>query len=217
MHYKTKPVEFPLSTDKEYVLVDKVIPYNVDVSFENYINELSIPFSLSEIDSDGDPWAFGCCLFTRCESEIISLFREVIRNKSDETEWNGEGLPPVGAVCEVLPPNDEWFEIEVVTLTKDKAGDDVVFYRNYNSQTSEKYYDWCYAASVKFRKPETEAERLERERLEAAIELHDIANLAYFSGCLPYNCSWEKAELETKNMWLAIVDKTGYRKGNHHE
>lgn len=60
-------------------------------------------------------------------------------------------------------------------------------------------------------KPETPQQREERERIEAAIMLHDIANLAYYEGCLPFNCSWSHAGEKVKSMWLAVVDKTGYR------
>lgn len=122
--------------------------------------------------------------------------------------WDGTGLPPVGTICEILEPNDDWFEVEIAAYCKDSVGDDVVFYRNYNSKTSEKDYDWCYAVSVKFRKPETQEQRNERERLEAAYDL-----------CREYEPSFEFDSLEELKTyhptvfgkWLKIVDKTNYR------
>lgn len=90
--YTTKPVEWPLSTEKQYILVDKVIPEGVNVSFTKYIYELSAPFYLSEVDMDGDPWYHDCCLFTRSEPEIMSAFKEVITNKNCETTDNTKNV-----------------------------------------------------------------------------------------------------------------------------
>lgn len=63
-------------------------------------------------------------------------------------------------------------------------------------------------------KPETPQQREERERLEAAIELHDLAQDVYFAcdGGSDGSAIWDKAPERVKSTYLAIVDKTGYRK-----
>lgn len=128
----------------------------------------------------------------------------------NSSEWDGAGLPPVGTICEILEPNDDWFEVEIAAYCKDSAGDDVVFYRNYNSQTSEKDYDWCYAVSVKFRKPETPEQREDLDRLEASYDLYCLRCDA-IEWKTKYSFDEFKEEDDAVNGWLAVVDKTNYR------
>lgn len=94
------------------------------------------------------------------------ILRAKALEKSDPEWANGDELPQFGSICEILPPDGDWFEVEIAAHCKDCDGDDVIFYRNHNSQTSEKDYDWCYAASVKFRKPEAPEDKAKREALE---------------------------------------------------
>lgn len=63
-------------------------------------------------------------------------------------------------------------------------------------------------------KPETPEQKAERERMEAAERLHDIAQDAYFAneGGSDGSATWDKAPNRVKNMYLAIVDETNYRK-----
>lgn len=60
-------------------------------------------------------------------------------------------------------------------------------------------------------KPETPAEREQRERLEAGYDLYEDAQQAI--GCIGYDDFdlFKKSEVQVK-FWLAIVDKTGHRK-----
>ena len=62
----------------------------------------------------------------------------------------------------------------------------------------------------KLSKPETEAERKERERLEAAYDLYCIYKNAIDMPKISFN-SFICAEQKNMNAWLAIVDKTNYR------
>ncbi|MGI2931905.1 hypothetical protein [Vibrio fluvialis] len=120
-------------------------------------------------------------------------------------EWSGEGLPPVGTVCQYKDTN-QWFNVEITYLS-----DWVIVFKCLDESG-------CFVSDIKgvelaknvdehpeFRKPETEAERNERERLEAAYDLY---------------CAWRGGYCESFDVfrvcnvdnWLAIVDKTGYRK-----
>lgn len=70
----------------------------------------------------------------------------------------------------------------------------------------------CDVAHVnELSQPETPAEREERERLEAAYDLYEEAQQKI--GCIGYDDFdlFKKSEIQVK-FWLAIVDKTGYRK-----
>lgn len=130
--------------------------------------------------------------------------------KGDVVEWaDKDELPPIG--CKVMTSFtesdcDNWCDFhgpsEIIAYHNDYVW--VAHYGGFNR---------IHALSdIEFEKPESQEQKAERERLEAAIELHDIANLSYYDGCLPFNCGWDSAGDKIKDMWLAIVDKTGYRK-----
>lgn len=119
------------------------------------------------------------------------------------TEWNGEGLPPSGCEClavfidhenkgygefTVCGYHNEYVWLEYIGNLKNKG-------KHYTADVSK----------VKFRKLETEAERNERERLEAAIWLLDGNGNSEL-------CCWSDARQELKDHLLWIVDETGYRK-----
>lgn len=70
--------------------------------------------------------------------------------------------------------------------------------------------DWNIFTLDELSKPETPAEREERERLEAAYDLHCEYLLGEDDEALSFN---EFKSFKTKlRQWLRIVDKTGYRK-----
>lgn len=138
------------------------------------------------------------------EAEVLNSI------KSIEVEWNGEGLPPIGVECKV---NRDSFIYRVMYSSKYV----VIVQNTENDGTSADGMDIIldlHKANYTFRKPENEAERKERERLEAAIDLHDLAQDAYFApdGGSDGSAVWDKAPERVKSMYLAIVDKTGYRK-----
>ena len=62
-------------------------------------------------------------------------------NKPDVVEWDGEGLPPVGAVCEFQNSLGSWFQVEITAIAKkgicfvqaDRDGE------NYVCQVSSKF------------------------------------------------------------------------------
>lgn len=103
-----------------------------------------------------------------------------------------------------------------------KNGDDVVFGKDnrkgiyiacdtYNvGHVVYSRGDYFYVRGGDFRKPETAEQREERERLEAAYDLYcEVENA---DGDEPYDFDfWRTMERKAEG-YLAIVDKTGYRK-----
>ncbi len=67
----------------------------------------------------------------------------------------------------------------------------------------------CFSIEV-LNKPETEAERVEGERLEAAYDLY-LTHEDYIDNPVCSLSIFSESN-EPKNKWLAIVDKTNYRK-----
>jgi hypothetical protein len=126
-------------------------------------------------------------------------------NAMSEVEWRN-GLPPVGCVVIGRFHNWNYTEEWEITYISEEVG-------CYKTKTSDGYKEFTFSLdSVDLMRRETPEQREERERLEAAIELHDIDNLSYYEGCLPFGCNWGDAGDKVKNMWLSIVDKTNYRK-----
>ncbi|AFC22705.1 hypothetical protein VchM-138_0026 [Vibrio phage vB_VchM-138] len=136
----------------------------------------------------------------------MTTYHEVSKKRTD---WNGEGLPPVGVECEFKFTNEAESSFKICKVLC--FGNSFAFMKSHRSINGYKEFA-LRISDIEFRKPETPQERQERERIEAAIRLHDIANLAYYEGCLPFNCSWSDAGEKVKNMWLAVVDETKYRK-----
>lgn len=70
---------------------------------------------------------------------------------------------------------------------------------------------WVNDGDDRFRKPETPEQKAERERLEAAYDLY-LTRLSISDEYTPYAYDEFLNEKNTKLGFLAIVDKTGYRK-----
>ena len=125
------------------------------------------------------------------------------------TEWNGEGLPPVGTVCQYKDTN-QWFNVEITYLSEwvivfkclDESGRLVSDIKGVELAKNVDEHP-------EFRKPETEAERNERERLEAAYDLYLTRHVSMPA---PYHYDEFLKNERTLDGFLAIVDKTGYRK-----
>lgn len=78
--------------------------------------------------------------------------------------WNGEGLPPVGAVCENLFPRGDW--VQVIIVAHDHLdGEDRAVFRLEHKQTDSYFGDTV----DKFR-PIRTAEQISAEERAAAIE-----------------------------------------------
>lgn len=106
--YTTKPIELPLSTEKEYVLVDKSLTIDDFICIDS-ISEITNPFKPSNIDDDGCMWLGDICLCV-IEGEVsYRSFHEVIRNTDLKTETpeEKEALDSIASNSE-LPDGSEW-------------------------------------------------------------------------------------------------------------
>lgn len=117
-------------------------------------------------------------------------------------EWNGEGLPPVGARCEFVrnPRQEEPDFVLIKYVSRDYI---IIEYIDSGNED-------CISTSVTHTLSpiETEAERNERERLEAAYELYEFA----MNGDEIMLFATFKVSHQLNGIYLRIVDKTGYRK-----
>lgn len=170
-NYTTKPIELPLSTEKEYVLVD-VKGYKKAYTLNEFImNECNLtePFKFDVVCVDGVKGFIDKIRNTSVVSdryEEHKYFHEVIRQPESEDEWNGEGLPPVGTVCECSYPNDSWNMVKY--LGTDFQGLHVIAYGGGAIEQ--------LGSLVKFRKPETTQQRKDRERLEIISQIQSDMN-----------------------------------------
>lgn len=121
---------------------------------------------------------------------------------SEETDWNGEGLPPVGVECEWIGgglSHGDWGAVIVRSYNDDYAWIEKLHDKSMHTVRNPAH----------FRKPETHEQKAGRERVEAAYDLyltrHINANVLYRYDEFLKNKG-------TLNGFLAIVDKTGYRK-----
>jgi len=79
------------------------------------------------------------------------------------TEWNGEGLPPVGCECE-LYDCEEWIEVKIKYI-----GDQVVVVHAFGSALHERVFHLAKHPD-RFRPIRTEAERKRDESVQALSE-----------------------------------------------
>lgn len=131
----------------------------------------------------------------------------------DSSEWDGEGLPPAGTECEFKEKSNayseaykHWSKCKILAYNKAKNPSDElqIIIRDNNGDAAIIYS----CDGPLFRKPETPAEREQRERLEAARELYLSANKAMQGTDIVNHYNFDQSEC----VWLALVDKTDYRK-----
>lgn len=131
-------------------------------------------------------------------------------SKFSGNEWNGEGLPPVGVECE-YKDGDDWYEVKVNYLSEW-----FIVIEALKSQSkwidikgTEISFDHSRFDDLKFRKPESPQQREDRERLEAAYDLYLTRHIDMSA---PYHYDEFLKNKFTLDGFLAIVDKTNYRK-----
>ncbi|AUR81997.1 hypothetical protein NVP1017O_28 [Vibrio phage 1.017.O._10N.286.55.C11] len=131
---------------------------------------------------------------------------------SGEFEWNGEGLPPVGEVCE-YKDGDNWYEVRVKYLSEWFMVIEALKSQSkwIDIKGTELSFEYSRFDSLKFRKPETPQQREGRERLEAAYDLYCI--MCGIEGYAKFDLTDFSKTKKDSAVWLAIVDKTNYRKG----
>ena len=128
-----------------------------------------------------------------------------------EVEWDGEGLPPVGLVCEAryrLHGDDwtGWFECRM------QAG---YLHKIWIYETTNLVDHVIPAHDLEFRKPLTQAEKAAIAREEAAKDFYrkerEITT-AVFGTDPAEHCCWEDQAEGYKEYCRQLVDLTGYRK-----
>lgn len=172
-NYTTKPIELPLSTEKEYVLVDIEIYREICDINAGIIKEVNItaPFKPEEISKIGNVLFCGKTLIDSVTE--AECFREVVREiphtpQEDDAfnaiqsssgavedgvvEWDDADLPPVGVECELSNCGGGWVRAKILFVGTGLC----VVDHGYGDQ----HY---HLNSVKFRHLETEAERKGRE------------------------------------------------------
>lgn len=115
-------------------------------------------------------WSFSCVAedFLSCK-QAIPRPRKQIKDLGDVTdtnvgEWNGEGLPPVGMVCEYAhKKNDAWTKCKVNYVSNDKDSFIAADCHLSGGITDEQVL-WSF--EYKFRSIKTEAEKEREELLE---------------------------------------------------
>lgn len=122
---------------------------------------------------------------------------------NEESEWDGNGLPPAGTECECFDFTlDKWFKVKTLDA-KTESGEIAVTSIN-NHKRYAKLFWGC-----KFRKIGSEQQRKERLRIEAAYDLYVLAQSAIDGEIIDYS-DFVKESRQMQGA-LAIVDKTGYR------
>lgn len=135
--------------------------------------------------------------------------------QQEKIEWNGKGFPPVGFECEFKEESPsglstfcDWTKCTVLAynsaqkppkelqiIIRDDRGDAAIIYSR---------------DMPIFRKQEAPQHREERKRLEAAYDLFaSFKEACNVSGYASFD-KWQ--ETQPTRAWIAIVDKTNYRK-----
>lgn len=128
--------------------------------------------------------------------EVTQQEEGVFNSMSEQVGWDGEGLPPVGALC--LVNRDPFtyrvmYSSEYVVIVQNLAND------NTTAHGMDIILD-MRKGDYTFRKPETEAEKLERERNEEIDKMalivemkHGFAGDAYRKYCASlYDAGYRK-------------------------
>lgn len=201
-NYTTKRVELPLSTNKEYVLVD-VYAYRSrsagNVNVANALN-LEVPFKLDVASRDADGWqGYVNGRFVIGEGMDCDLFREVIRDtpvtpqeddefkaKSGGFEWkNGDACVYDGREYVFVGMTPTLDDVSCILFSSENGVERV--------------------SVNELRKPETEAERIEREQIGLACKIVGYDEL----------CGKRNLNIDCSAAMRAVIDcmiKSGYRK-----
>lgn len=228
INYTTKPINLPLSTEKEYVLVYVEGYKNANSLNKKILNDcdLTKPFKFDSI-SNGSGFIndFDSVSVINIGREEYLFFYEVIR-QPQSNEFDTDSIA-------VIEQEEEEFNAmanssEIPNSSEWKNGDECEYYYWEGQEWRSGIYvafdnhhhvvrdmeDNGYAGidcNHNIRKPETPEQREERERLEAAYDLY----LQYKTkNNLPV-MSFESFKMNRGSEWrdgmLAIVDKTNYR------
>lgn len=121
--------------------------------------------------NEGDDWSFWNSISKKWENAHdykLSLSKLIL--KPIKKSWSGEGLPPVGAVCEYQVGDGTWFPCTVQYITHPIAGDDkcaVITCPHLNGDQVSRIGDG--EGDVKFRPIRTPEQIAEEQRQKAEI------------------------------------------------
>ena len=160
-----------------------------------YVSDSSLT---SQFCFDGDSLSWNSKEFAKRNYDK-ELTLEDLKPQTKEVEWVN-GLPPVGVEC--------WFNFKLAhpqKCTPMYFGSKIVVYVDSNGNEFSLLLD-----EVNFSKIETEADRKEREELEASYDLLCVGNKA-LNVTAP--CTFDEFKLDKPqcDFWLSIVRKTNYK------
>lgn len=114
-------------------------------------------------------------------------------------EWNGEGLPPVGTVCEINHPTKNWVRCEIVAHKHFDCGSKPHAIAWIDRDTLDQ------SQGIRFRPARTPEQIAEQERQAAVSEMFNEAQVDFSAGDLM------SAQEYVIRALAALYDK-GYRK-----
>ena len=129
-----------------------------------------------------------------------------------DVEWDGEGLPPVGAIY-TLDPN---YDIELLCKYSSEY---VVVGEMLPEETyrgMEVIVDTMTQRDRTFRKPETPQQREDRERLENGKSLHNAASKTEEAISHGIFRLWEMEDEEVRRHYCQLAEIIGYKKEKAH-
>jgi len=153
------------------------------------------------------------CILIHCKQ----LDEYLAKQESDVVEWDGNGFPPVGAVCEYLDGNTKkWIKVKIKYISE--FG--VVIEGDAFGSKVEVFLDSL--SGVEFRKPLTDQQKKEQEREKS---IHDMYCCCSIGSCYDQESGDVKVNVKYVNEELAemlgilydegyrLTDKTGYKGG----
>ena len=160
------------------------------LAIETYLNHSDLKMNIDKVETQTE------------HQEEMSAF-------SGEVEWNGEGLPPVGEVCE-YKDGDNWYEVRVKYLSEWFMVIEALKSQSkwIDIKGTELSFEYSRFDSLKFRKPETPQQREGRERLAL---VSDICEDLF--GEMASQCREDVVSTIDAMVCGGWVDKTNYRKG----
>lgn len=179
---------------------------NIPEGATHYADETNADYFAWVKFIDGDAWRImpDSDYFNEWEKYKTPNTKLIPQTKG--VEWV-DGLPPVGVECEFkykVMTDADWKFCRVFGYSEHVAA---VWYKSHDGETKHATIDVNY---YEFRKPETEAERKEREEMEAAYDLLCIGNRA-LNVTAP--CAFDEFKIDEPqcDFWLSIVRKTNYK------
>ena len=172
--------------------------------FRSFEADLDIIGLYSCNDGNTDPWKLIDMEAGEQRECMRELTLEDLKPQTKEVEWVN-GLPPVGVECEAVFIEHEHKGYGEFLILGYHSNDVWMEYIGELSNKSKHYT--AKIDLVKFRKPETEAERKEREEIEAASYLLS----GWFNAIGKDMPEWGSVNEDVKAHYLEIVRETNYK------